>query len=1798
MDTYQCPVCGGTVTREAGCRRCGSPYDQDVAALAMFKRTVAALEAKKRQYEKDQLLLKAQLAHASAQRDSLARRVRDKFGRDTDGRGSTRSLRSRISRRGEATPVNAVPHADPAPDAPATPQPPPDMPPAGAPKPPATTSTGAPKPPATTSTGAPKPPATTSTGAPKRSPATGVPSAPPTTGAPPTVPPQRTPPATPPGRGLPPAIAARLPGVLAEGSERTRVRTPATPRPPTARPGRLGGAETTTATSQSVLLAVGGLLLAGAAVVLAVFGFGSLGATGRVALLTLATVILLMLPVRLKLHGLAATAETLASVGLLMVLLDGYVTWSLGLFGAPSVPTPVYFGFVCLATAAVATAYRGASHLVAPRYATVLVLQPVLPLLGYEWIDGPVGWALVLAGVAALDLALGTSLSRPGRFAALAGLVPPVQRHLGHRAEPAPEPEPVEPTGTPMRPESAPEEPDDVKTVADLPDRPAEPAKRPVPRSAAAPAAAAAGTAPTLRPPAILRDLTWVLFTLAFGASLAYATVALLTATSPLPVVQAALAMLLAAGLGLAGALTWRRRPLPDLAGALATFAIVGAVTRVGMVTLPGRALLFAALAVAVAAVVVRLLPTPARHGPRLASSASAAVTALALLATVVPAIVAPVRAAFPWWHADLTGYPARVAAEAGPTGWHLVVAGALLTLAVALALPGPARVNAALAGGVLTVLTLPAAGHLNWVVTPTVLVVVAILVGASGLAAPDENSANGFVAAAGVIGGYAALTGLTHPAMTSLTLAAITLGGFMIAMLRPAPTDPRTELVGQRVAAWAAGGAAFALPGAVCSGLTALVRESVFPGAGASFVLAGGFVAVSGTLAYAAVRLVSGRRENRPLLLGTFLGTFVVAVATLVARGTTIVDMAVGLLLVASAILLWTAPSLSDRVIFGQRLNGRDVAAGAVAASATVALARVLALVVPGVGLVTTAVLVLTVAVAVRAMPAPQRRGPVAGEMVVGAVIAAVCGVAALGAAVGVIGAAHPVWRASLGPAWQEAASRYTPYGWQTPVALLLIGLAALVVVPGALGDGIATVTLGLAAVAAPVAFELPWWSPMAIGLLAMLGLGVAAALADRPRVAFTRATVAAMLALYVAAASLVRPASTAATLESVALVASLVAALAGVRLADTRTAGARLARAHLVPVGGGACAAAVLALAGAAGAIAGGGGHPAPVVLAGALAATSTALPVAGLACWRIPGFLSYVTGAVAVSCTVIALAALPHGLPVGLYGATGALLGVLAELMRVGAVRRAGWRVEDGWQPVGDWSASRSGWQLPRWVPGGSRFGGRWWRPAGEPIRFGTGAAAASAVPAAIAVAAVSLPLVAALLGPYHFALHPWTSTLTGSADLTPFNGWKAHATDVIAVAVLTFAAALAAIGLGGERGQIADRMVAVVVPGAGLTMLLFPAGTGHGSLQAAFALMVTTLCGLSLALTRPPAPDSVDGGRMRVARRLVFALAVLATLAGQLGSLATRSMTVQALAGSVVVGAIAALWGRYPLARILGWHVAVGAAGLLAVAASLAAGHPARWAAFPLLGVCAVAVALAATLPRIRPTESTEAEVTVIEATAFLGMGGALALTLGAARYTALVCTALGAILGLAALRPGRPEKYLQGLIFAASAAEVAGVWLLMSTGRVALPEAYSLPFAVFALLVGAFELHRRPDLGSWLAYGPALVAGFLPSLALVLMTDTAPLRRVLVIVAGVLILAIGSVRRQKAPVVVGSVVTAVATLHELLRLSAMLPWWVLLVLFGAAGALLVGLGATYEKRRQNVARLRGALNRLR
>jgi hypothetical protein len=258
----------------------------------------------------------------------------------------------------------------------------------------------------------------------------------------------------------------------------------------------------------------------------------------------------------------------------------------------------------------------------------------------------------------------------------------------------------------------------------------------------------------------------------------------------------------------------------------------------------------------------------------------------------------------------------------------------------------------------------------------------------------------------------------------------------------------------------------------------------------------------------------------------------------------------------------------------------------------------------------------------------------------------------------------------------------------------------------------------------------------------------------------------------------------------------------------------------------------------------------------------------------------------------------------------------------------------------------------------------------------------------------------------------------------------------------------------------------------------------------------------------------------------------------------------------------------------------------------VTAFAAAGRPLGPSAFAVLAVCGLLVAAGWLLGRGGRRPPRSAEAAVVELCAVVGAAFALLLTLEQIRYDAAVLTIWGVLLGLAALRRDRPASRRAWLVRAACAAELGACWLLLYSAEVGLPEAYTLPFALVALLAGAYELHRRPELSSWVAYAPALVAGFLPSLALVLV-DVDPnhlLRRGLLFVGAVLTVIVGSWRRRQAPVVTGSAVAVVVALYFLLLLwiSGTVAGY---LLFALAGLVLIVLGAVYEKR------LRGALRKM-
>ncbi|MFE1368584.1 SCO7613 C-terminal domain-containing membrane protein [Streptomyces anulatus] len=158
--------------------------------------------------------------------------------------------------------------------------------------------------------------------------------------------------------------------------------------------------------AQNVLLTLGGLLLTVAAVAFTLVSWGSMGIGGRSAVLAAVTLGALIAPAMLLRRGLAATAEALAALALVLTLLDVYAVHAVAAPGTDGL------GFTAVASAVLAvlwTAYGLAlGKLRLPLPAAVVLAQ--WPLLFWAWAAGApalvVGWALlataVLDGVIAL----------------------------------------------------------------------------------------------------------------------------------------------------------------------------------------------------------------------------------------------------------------------------------------------------------------------------------------------------------------------------------------------------------------------------------------------------------------------------------------------------------------------------------------------------------------------------------------------------------------------------------------------------------------------------------------------------------------------------------------------------------------------------------------------------------------------------------------------------------------------------------------------------------------------------------------------------------------------------------------------------------------------------------------------------------------------------------------------------------------------------------------------------------------------------------------------------------------------------------------------------------------------------------------------------------------------------------------------------------------------------------------------------------------------------------------------------
>ncbi|MCX5120657.1 hypothetical protein OG992_26080 [Micromonospora sp. NBC_00362] len=439
------------------------------------------------------------------------------------------------------------------------------------------------------------------------------------------------------------------------------------------------------------------------------------------------------------------------------------------------------------------------------------------------------------------------------------------------------------------------------------------------------------------------------------------------------------------------------------------------------------------------------------------------------------------------------------------------------------------------------------------------------------------------------------------------------------------------------------------------------------------------------------------------------------------------------------------------------------------------------------------------------------------------------------------------------------------------------------------------------------------------------------------------------------------------------------------------------------------------------------------------------------------------------------------------------------------------------------------------------------------------------AAGGTLAVVAVLAALPTVLTALGSPYGGGNRVWSGVSTVVADPT--------------VLPVGFALLVVAVA-----GALAGRRFGLPVPpalpfvAAALPVLLIAIGAPWPMLPAAVLLAgLAALLFTALAAARPAlTPVAVPVGVVLVA-------------SGVLGLLATRAGTLAA-EGALLVAAVAIAAGarRFEV-RVAGCLAAVGAASALAVTAPLAGGLPLRAAAYPLLTVAALVLAAAAVTPaRVRLGRVLDAASQAVALVAAV-------LAVEAARHLATVCVLWGVAVALRLLRRGEPAGRRWAFAGIAAGSELLGAWVLLAAGGVTVLEAYTLPAAALAVGAGLLALRTRPGLTSWPALGPGLVAALLPSLVSVLAgADPQPWRRLLLGVAATGAVLAGATRRWQAPVLLGGGVLTLLALHELARGWDLLPRWIYL---GIGGLALVGLAATYERRRRDLARLRAAVGRL-
>lgn len=440
--------------------------------------------------------------------------------------------------------------------------------------------------------------------------------------------------------------------------------------------------------------------------------------------------------------------------------------------------------------------------------------------------------------------------------------------------------------------------------------------------------------------------------------------------------------------------------------------------------------------------------------------------------------------------------------------------------------------------------------------------------------------------------------------------------------------------------------------------------------------------------------------------------------------------------------------------------------------------------------------------------------------------------------------------------------------------------------------------------------------------------------------------------------------------------------------------------------------------------------------------------------------------------------------------------------------------------------------------------------------RPLR--TGPVLGALAVAGASVLAVAQHAVVAVLAPLTWLGNRWELPDGASARAALADGLLWEGT--LVTPVVLAAAATAAVGAG-----LALHRTEPAVP-AGV-LLLAAAVTLPVGLDLPHAAALALLVALGAAAAFAPRPAALD-------LPLTAAGTGLLTLAAA-WSVADRETTLAVLAVVAVLLAAVAAHTRAPVLQA----VSAGLASLAAAGEVAAVGAAGGLASDQVGGLLVVAVALLALVatPRLGADRRTGVEAAAV-------LGGVVAAGAAApdAGWLSWVLAGLALVSLGTALRPDRrPVAVAGGLLLSASS------WVRLAAAGVTDPEPYVLPLAVAALALGHLRRRRDPSTRSFAAYGPGLGAALVPSL--LVSYAGSPLWRPLTLAAVcVVVVLLGARERLQAPLAIGGGVLALDAALLLAPYAAAAPRWLVL---GAAGTLLLGVGATYEQRLRDLSRLR-------